>query len=91
MVVRLNISLITPAVNRSRSGNRVTAVRWARLLKALGHKVSVATPDVASRSLRHCDLMVAIHAWRSAPAIDRYRELHPHRPLVVLKIGRAHV
>ena len=38
----LNISVITPAAKRSRSGNRATAVRWARILKELGHSVTVA-------------------------------------------------
>ena len=33
--------MITPAAKRSRSGNRATAVRWARILRALGHSVRV--------------------------------------------------
>ena len=37
----LNISVITPAAKRSRSGNRATAVRWARILEALGHSVTI--------------------------------------------------
>ena len=37
----MNISVITPAAKRSRSGNRATAVRWARILGALGHSVRV--------------------------------------------------
>ena len=39
----MKISLITPAPKATRTGNRTTAVRWARLLRSLGHRVQVAT------------------------------------------------
>ena len=45
----LNISVITPAAKRSRSGNRATAVRWARILERLGHVVQRCR-DMARRS-----------------------------------------
>src|SRR5690242_16937297 len=38
----MKISLITPAPKPSRAGNQVTAGRWARLLRELGHEVRVA-------------------------------------------------
>jgi putative glycosyltransferase (TIGR04348 family) len=75
----MNIILITPAAARSRSGNRTTSVRWARLLRELDHRVRVATEYDESSA----DLMIALHAWRSADAIRRFREQHPERPLVV--------
>jgi putative glycosyltransferase (TIGR04348 family) len=81
--VRLNISLVTPAARFSRSGNRATAVRWAGLLRHLGHRVTVATDDHALDA----DVMVAVHAWRSAAAIERFAEAHPDRKLVVLLAG----
>ncbi len=37
----MNIRIATPAPPRSRSGNRATALRWARILRKLGHAVSV--------------------------------------------------
>ena len=135
----MNISVITPAAKRSRSGNRATAVRWARILHELGHSVTVgeAWPDTAGgrenadppggrnppggreslcspdgpESLYfpggpqnpdraggpECsdapgrregpDLLVAIHAWRSAASIAAFRDRHPSRPLVVLMSG----
>jgi hypothetical protein len=39
----MKVSLITPARKHSRTGNRTTAVRWARILRGLGHRVQVAT------------------------------------------------
>jgi putative glycosyltransferase (TIGR04348 family) len=79
----MNITVITPAARHSRSGNRVTAVRWARLLRALGHRVRVTdsfTPAAA-------DACIAIHAFRSADAIAACRDRHPALPLVVLLAG----
>ena len=175
----MNISVITPAAKRSRSGNRATAVRWARILGSLGHSVTVGEawpgadggwkspdlihgrenpgllggperpddptggpespdfpdkpkdldfpdkpkdpdfpgrpkdldfpgrpkdpdfpdrpkdpdfprePDSPDRPGRRegPDLLVAIHAWRSAASITAFRDRHPARPLVVLMSG----
>ena len=79
----MKIGLITPAARRSRSGNRATADRWQRLLVDLGHSVSVVTDYNGS----DVDLLLAVHAWRSAPAIRCFAEAHPERPLVVLLAG----
>ena len=79
----MKITLVTPAPVRSRSGNRVTAVRWARLLRELGHRVRV----VDGGEPPACDLLVAIHAFRSAAAVAAFRDRHPSPPLVVLLAG----
>lgn len=79
----MNIGLITPAAPRSRAGNRATATRWARILRALGHRVTV----VVNYNNEAFDLMVALHAWRSADAIAAFRERYPQRPLVVALTG----
>jgi putative glycosyltransferase (TIGR04348 family) len=75
----MRITLITPANRQSRAGNRTTAARWARLLRALGHRVRVAV----TYEDEPADLMIALHAWRSAAAIERFHARHPARPLVV--------
>lgn len=79
----MRIVLITPAKPGSKAGNRATAVRWARHLRALGHRVEVAV-EYDGRS--H-DLMVALHAWRSAAAVQRFRERWPGRPLILALTG----
>ncbi len=79
----MKISLVTPAARQSRSGNRTTAVRWARILRDLGNRVDVAVTDEACDA----DMMIAVHAWRSADSISRFAEAHPERPLVVLLSG----
>ncbi|MBT4005793.1 MAG: TIGR04348 family glycosyltransferase [Rhodospirillales bacterium] len=75
----MKISIVTPAEKQSKNGNRTTAVRWARMLRELGHQVRI---DVDYRG-EVADVMIAIHAWRSADAILRYRERYAHGPLVV--------
>jgi putative glycosyltransferase (TIGR04348 family) len=81
----MKICLVTPAPARSRKGNRVTALRWARLLRELGHRVTVAQRYDGQR----CDLLVALHAGRSAKSVARFRADHPNpnRPLVVALTG----
>lgn len=79
----MDITLITPAPRNSRRGNRVTADRWARILRELGHRVSVQEEYAG----RRCDLMVALHALRSHPSMRRFREAHPDLPLVLALTG----
>jgi putative glycosyltransferase (TIGR04348 family) len=79
----MNIVLITPPGPSTRTGNSVAAVRWARILRQLGHHVTVAA-DYADQS---ADAMVAIHAWRSAEAIHRFKTRYPARPLILQLSG----
>jgi len=79
----MKIALITPAGARSRSGNRHTAVRWAAMLRALGHKVRVSM----SWDGQAADVMIALHARRSHASIVQFRERCPDSPLVVVLTG----
>jgi putative glycosyltransferase (TIGR04348 family) len=75
----MNIVVITPARPSSRSGNATTAGRWAGILRRAGHRVRIATTYDGARA----DMMVALHAWRSAAAVADFRRGWPDRPLVV--------
>ena len=79
----MQIRLVTPAAARSRKGNRITALAWARVLRALGHRVGVAERYEGEA----CDLLVALHARRSHPSIVAYRQRHPRGALVVVLTG----
>ncbi len=79
----MNIVLITPEGPTSRTGNRVAASRWARILRGLGHRVRLAADYDGSPA----DLMVAVHAWRSAAAIERFKAKFPDRPMVLQLSG----
>ena len=79
----MKICLITPAPTYSRKGNRVTALRWARILRELDHRVIIIEQYQGER----CDLMVALHARRSHPSIVRFRDEHPELPLILALTG----
>jgi len=79
----LRIVIVTPAAPGSRHGNRNTALRWARHLRALGHTVHVAVEWGG----RDADILIALHARRSHAAIKAWKAAHPQRPLVLLLTG----
>jgi putative glycosyltransferase (TIGR04348 family) len=79
----MKIILITPPGPSTRTGNAVAALRWARILRSLGHRVAIAA-DYRDDSV---DAMVAIHAWRSAEAIRRFKICYPERPLILQLSG----
>lgn len=79
----MKIVLITPEGPTSRTGNKVAATRWARILRGLGHRVTMATAYDGAPA----DMMVAVHAWRSAAAIERFKRSNPGRPLILQLSG----
>lgn len=79
----MRVCLITPAPPGSRKGNRVTALRWARILRELGHQVTIAQQYDG----RSYDLLVALHARRSYDAVVRFHHAHPDRPLLLALTG----
>jgi putative glycosyltransferase (TIGR04348 family) len=79
----MRIIVVTPAAPGSRLGNRVTAQRWAAILRGLGHRVRVLTQWRGEP----CDVLVALHARRSWPSVARWRRERPHAPLVVALTG----
>ena len=79
----MKIGIVTPAPKGSRSGNRVTALRWAKILRKLGHRVSIAQ----EYRDEEYDLLIALHARRSHPAVARFRQKHPDAPIIVALTG----
>lgn len=79
----MNIGIVTPSPPQSRSGNRVTAIRWAKILRKLGHRV-VVTQSYTDEVF---DMLVALHARRSSSSIKRFRRAHADAPLIVALTG----
>ena len=79
----MKIALITPAPAQVHSGNRTTGDRWARLLRELGHEINV----LADWKGEACDLLIALHARRSFPAIQRFSHERPNAALIVALTG----
>lgn len=79
----MRIGIITPAPPRSTHGNRITALRWARILKSLGHRVVILREYEGERH----DLLIALHARRSYSSIRRFNKENPKLPVVVALTG----
>lgn len=79
----MHIGIITPAAAKSLNGNRATALRWAEFLRQLGHRVSISVTWDGTAY----DLMVALHALRSASSIAAFKQQYPQLPLVLAMTG----
>ncbi len=79
----MKIVMACPAPPGSRVGNRVTALRWAGILKGLGHRVRIS----AAYAGEPCDLLIALHARRSHEAVVDFRQRRPRGPLIVALTG----
>ncbi len=79
----MRVCLVTPDSGGARTGNRTTALRWARILRGLSHRVRV-TGEWKGNA---CDLLVALHASRSHGSIARFHRVHPDLPVVLALTG----
>jgi putative glycosyltransferase (TIGR04348 family) len=79
----MKVFIACPAPPRSRKGNRITAVRWARILKSLGLRVTIGM-DYDGRRF---DLLVALHARHSYESVCRFRRSCPQEPVIVALTG----
>ncbi|HTO49705.1 MAG TPA: selenoneine biosynthesis selenosugar synthase SenB [Burkholderiales bacterium] len=79
----MRIAIVTPSAASTRTGNRHTAQRYAAFLRDAGHRVRV----VSAWDGAECDLMIGLHARKSADSIARFRARCPERPLIVVLTG----
>ena len=79
----MNISIVMPAGAAPRSGNQHTAARWAGFLRGLGHRVAV----VQQWEGEAADVLIALHARKSSPSIEKFHQACPELPLVVVLTG----
>jgi putative glycosyltransferase (TIGR04348 family) len=87
-VTAQHIWIVSPASARANNGNWQSASRWARFLR--GHyrvTISLQWPDAASNAAPPPDLLVALHARRSAPSLDAWSRACPDRPSILLLTG----
>jgi putative glycosyltransferase (TIGR04348 family) len=76
------VLIASPAMAAANNGNWQTASRWARLLR----------PDFHTRVIdawrgEPCDVLIALHARRSADAVAAFTAAHPTRPCIVVLTG----
>jgi putative glycosyltransferase (TIGR04348 family) len=79
---RARICLVTPALASSNNGNWHTASRWARGLSP-DYRVTL----VQRYGGEDADLLIALHARRSADSIAAWAAATPRRPLIVVLTG----
>lgn len=77
-----HVTIISPATANANNGNWQTASRWAAFLSS-EYEVRV----LESWDGLPCDLMIALHARRSASSIVRFSQAFPDRPLLVVLTG----
>ena len=83
MKIALVTPLSEPALKGMVTGNEVTARRWAEILQKLGHVVTV----LEGYDGEAVDVLVALHARKSAASITKFSEAHPQKPLIVALTG----
>jgi putative glycosyltransferase (TIGR04348 family) len=85
---RPSLCIVTPALADANNGNWQTARRWARWL-ASHYRVRLAKawPDEAEQSGVQADVLLALHARRSADSVLAWAQAHPDKPLVLALTG----
>jgi len=76
------VCIVTPYSKKANNGNWRTAARWAR---ALGDRCKVIVQT--GWDGKDADILLALHARRSAPSVASFSAKHPDRPIVVVLTG----
>jgi putative glycosyltransferase (TIGR04348 family) len=76
------VTIVTPYLAAANNGNWHTAARWARHLAATCRVIVEQ-----SWSGEPAELLIALHARRSAESIQKFAAAHPDRPLAVVLTG----
>lgn len=77
------ICIVSPALAQANNGNWQTARRWAQLLRAR-YQADIASDWPAETAP---DLLVALHARRSAAPLAHFCAAHPNRPTILVLTG----
>ncbi|MDP2005672.1 MAG: selenoneine biosynthesis selenosugar synthase SenB [Rubrivivax sp.] len=84
---RQSIVIVTPAFADANNGNWQTARRWARFLSP-AYRVRLAGRwEGAGEGDGEADLLIALHARRSADSVAAWRAAHSTRPLLLALTG----
>lgn len=83
----ITVCIVTPALADANNGNWQTARRWAhQLSKEYRVRLVQSWPDSPDQAM-HDDVLLALHARRSAASIDAWHLKHPRRCLIVALTG----
>ncbi len=76
------VSIVTPTRADANNGNWQTAARWSRLLRT-HYRVTISERWDGTPA----DMLIALHAKRSADSVERWSQATPRRPVVVVLTG----
>lgn len=79
----MDVCIVTPAPPGSLKGNRVTAERWGRLIRELGHRVHILERWLGEP----VDVLIALHAHKSFDSIEAFSREQPAGKLVLALTG----
>ncbi|MES2536990.1 MAG: selenoneine biosynthesis selenosugar synthase SenB [Pseudomonadota bacterium] len=81
-MAKLHIIIISPALAKANNGNWQTAHRWAQFLRTR-YRVTLASEWDGAQA----DLIIALHARRSAPSLAAFAHSWPSRPAILVLTG----
>ena len=81
------VRIVSPALAAANNGNWHTAARWQRFLAPVARVEIVGVDDAEANDSAPADLLIALHARRSAAPITRWRERRPDAPLALVLTG----
>src|SRR5688572_7478306 len=76
------VCIVTPGTRTENNGNWRTAARWADMLRDRCRVIVQTQWDG-----RPADALLALHAFRSAPSVEQFRQRWPERGLAVVLTG----
>ena len=79
---RPRVHIASPALASANNGNWQTASRWARMLGR-----NCRTGIASAWKGEACEVLIALHARRSADSIADFARAHPDRPCIVVLTG----
>jgi putative glycosyltransferase (TIGR04348 family) len=85
-MARPHILIVSPSSARENNGNWQTASRWMRILAGSG-RVRVTVAQAWTDAQAAPDLLIALHARRSASSLAAFADAHPERPSLLVLTG----
>ena len=85
---RLKVVIVSPALADANNGNWQTARRWQQLLSAHAkHSVRIVRHWPDGAQAEQDEVMLALHAWRSAASVQAWSQAQGPRGLAVVLTG----
>ncbi len=82
-----SVLIVSPALAQANNGNWQTASRWAQMLGEKSSGQKYRTSIQMAWQGQPCDVLIALHAKRSAASIAAFAAAYPKRPCVLVLTG----